>query len=69
MARAEARLSAYEAAALEWYLDEVNPFARKHGLVREYFLRLGLEGDGKRLFYKAVNMIQSAFPAASDKEE
>ncbi len=60
LAAAAATLSEYESAVLDWYLQEINPFADKHGIVADSFRELGLKGPARGTFYKAVNMIEKA---------
>lgn len=54
---AAAEMSAFELAAWKWYDETVSPFALEAGIVAEMFKGLGLAGEIRPLFFKALNEI------------
>ncbi len=58
---AAAEMSAFELAAWNWYQETVSPFTLKAGIVAEMFKGLGLTGETRALFFKALTGIREMF--------
>jgi len=58
--RAE-KMSLFETACFNWYLDNVTPFSSKYGLVMDAFKELRLRGVPRAMFIRGLNAVDRVF--------
>jgi len=61
-------MSAFETAALGWYLAHATGWAERAGITAREFERLRLRGRAREIFIRAMNLIEKNFVIRRDDE-
>lgn len=63
-----AEMSEFESWAWNWYWENASGWAARIGITASEFMRMKLRGEARRLFIKAMQMIEEMIRAIREKE-